>query len=171
MPILAVLPITLFFNPAFATAQKVYTIAVSGHTADAEGSEVAGVIDQLQHNALLALLGAILLMGIVYVCHVSKACADLNRSKTNVRHSFPVLLILAATLSTFCSSCSVEQQVMAEQYRAAMEVEYRGCPAHHYSGNDSNVAFDNHSSSNGHSNAFGPSFCKYCGQRIPFRRY
>ncbi len=132
------------------------------HTANMGDSDVTGVIDLLERNALMALFGFVVLMAIIFICHISKACAGLNRAQKNARN----LIILVVGLSSFCGSCSVEQQAMAAQYRAAEAAENRHCHSPYQHGNYANISFNN-----GYSKERGPIYCKYCGQRIPDRNY
>ena len=132
------------------------------HAAGIGDSDVAGVIDLLERNALMALFGFVVLMAIIFICHISKACAGLNRAQKNARN----LIILVVGLSSFCGSCSVEQRAMAAQYRAAEAAEYRHCPSPYQHGNYANISFNN-----GYSNGHGPTYCRYCGQKIAHRNY
>ena len=162
LPVLAALLITLFC-PVMGKAQG--SFAPGGHTGQGD-SDIASIAGQLGYNALLVLLGAVVLMGIVFICHVSKACVDLNRPRGNTSRSLLSLLILATGLSAFCSSCSVEQQVMATQYLDAVAAENRACPMNQYHGNQADPAFNNLYPYNGYSTSYSPSFCKYCGKRV-----
>lgn len=126
-------------------------------------SDVTGVVDLLEQNALLALIGAVGLMAMVWICSVMNACKDLNKPQKNTPKPFTSLLILVAGLSVFCGSCSVEQRAMATEYRAAQALETRNCAMSHY---DANAPFNNGFSSNGFSNMRSPVYCKYCGKRI-----
>lgn len=130
------------------------------HAAGMGDSDVTGVIDLLEHNALMALFGFVVLMAILFICHISKACAGLNRTQKNARN----FIILVAGLSSFCGSCSVEQRAMAAQYRAAEAAEYRNCPSPYQHGNYANIPFNNRNPSSMH----GSSFCRYCGKRIDY---
>ena len=132
LPVPAALLTTLFFYPVVGKAQDVYTSAGAGQAPDMGGSDMASIVGQLEYNALLALLGAVVLMGIIWICHVSKACADLNRPQEDTHRPFMTLLILVAALSV-CGSCTAEQRAMATQYRAMEAAENRTCPLqHHY---------------------------------------
>lgn len=162
LPVLATLLTILIFNPAVGKAQGLYTTAGTGRAADTGGSDMANIVGQLEYNALLALLGALVLMGMVFICHVWKACADLNRPEKNARN----LLILVAGLSVFCSSCTVEQRMRAAEYRAAEAAENRACPSPHRHVNYENTPLNNRYPYNGYSNWQSPVFCKYCGQRV-----
>ena len=160
LPVPAALLITLFLNPLAGKAQAAFTSAGAGQAHGVGGSDMADIVGQLEYNALLALLGAVVLMGIVYLCHVSKACADLSQPQKSIRN----LLVLVIGLSSFCSSCSAEQRARAAQYHA--EAEYHTCPMNHHKSSDRGPVFNNRYPSNGYSNWYGPTFCKYCGQRI-----
>jgi hypothetical protein len=133
------------------------------HTAQAEALDIHNTIQLLEQNALLALIGAVGLMAMVWFCAVMNACKDLNKPQKNTPKTFASLLILVAGLSVFCGSCSVEQRAMATEYRAAQAAETRNCAMSHH---DANAPFSNGYPSNGFSNMRNPVFCKYCGKRI-----
>lgn len=135
----------------------------SMHTARAEALDIHNTVQLLEQNALLALIGAIGLMAMVWLCSVMNACKDLNKPQKNTPKPFTSLLILVAGLSVFCGSCSVEQRAMATEYRAAQAAETRNCAMSHH---DANAPFNNGFSSNGFSNMRSPVYCKYCGKRI-----
>lgn len=166
-PVLAAFLIALFFSPVTGNAQAGY--APGGHTGKG-GSDIANLAGQLGYNALLILLAAVALMGIVFIGQVSKACADLNRPRRNTRSSFFGLLILAAGLSVFCSSCSAEQRALAAQYRDAA-AENHTCPMNQHYTNQADPGFNNRYPSNAYSNWYGPTYCKYCGKRILNKRF
>jgi len=166
VPAVATLLCALFFNPAPGKAQNTYTAAFDGKSHGTGNSDMSHIVGQLEQSALLALCGFVVLMIIIYICHVSKACVDLNRPRGNTSRSLLSLLILAAGLSAFCSSCSVEQQVMATQYLDAVAAENRACPMNQYHGNQADPAFNNLYPYNGYSTSYSPSFCKYCGKRV-----
>lgn len=162
LPTLAALLLPLLSNPARGKAQGVYTVEAAGKNHDLGSSEMANIVSQLEYNALLALLGAVVLMGVLYICHVWKACTDLRQAQKNTRN----LIIVVAGLSVFCGSCSIEQQAMAAQYRASAGVSHRNYASPCQHENYANILFNNRYPSNGYSNWQGPAFCKYCGQRI-----
>ena len=164
LPVLAALLITLFFSPVAGKAQGVYTTA--GQAPDMVGSDIANMVGQLEYNALLALLAAVVLMGVILICHVSKACADLNRPQENPRRRFTTLLILVAALSVFCGSCTAEQRAMATQYRDVAAAENGTCAMPYHSEKHSNIPYTDGYPSYGYFNLDSPTFCKYCGQRI-----
>lgn len=149
--------IMLLFSPAMGNTQALYPNAGQSH---GTGADMTNIVSQLEYNALLALLGAVVLMGIIYICHVSKVCADLNQPQKNIRS----LLILVAGLGAFCSSCSAEQQALAAQYQP--REEYRSCPLNHQDTGQTDSAFNNRYPSIGYSNWYGPAYCKYCGRRV-----
>ena len=150
----------IMFGVSMASLSAQPTAAL--HNAGVGDSDVTGVIDLLEHNALMALFGFVVLMAIIFICHISKACAGLNRAQKNARN----LIILVAGLSSFCGSCSVEQQARAAQYRAAEAAENRHCHSPYQHGNYANIPFNN-----GYSKGRGSIYCKYCGQKIPDRNY
>lgn len=160
-PVLIVLLTSLFFSPVAGKAQGVYTTA-----GQAREMGITNIVGQLEYNALIALLGAVVLMGIIFIGHVSKACADLDRPRVNDRRPLFSLLILVAELSAICSSCSVEQQAMAERYRDAAAAKNDPCPFSNRHEYYANIPYNNGFPSNRYSNAHSPSICKYCGQRV-----
>lgn len=133
--------------------------------------DINNTISLLEQNALLVLIGAIVLMGMTWVCYVFKACTQVNKHRASAHRSFLTLLVLVAGLSAFCSSCSVEQQAMAARYQAAHATENRTCPSPHHYENYTNTPVNNRSPYQGYSNLMGPTFCKYCGQRISNGRH
>ncbi|MBK7936856.1 MAG: hypothetical protein IPJ82_07075 [Lewinellaceae bacterium] len=156
---LTVLLFALFINPVTGIAQGTYATTSAGRPHDQGGADIAGLVGQLEYNALFGLLGIVVLMGIIYIGHISKACADLNRPQKNVRN----LLILVIGLSSFCSSCSVEQQAMAAQYRTA---ENRSCQINHHYSSQTGPVFNTRYSTNGYSKWYGPSVCKNFRQKL-----
>lgn len=162
LPVSAALLLALFINPALGPAQHLYTLGGAGNNHGLGSSEMTNIVDQLEHNALLALLGVVVLLVILYICLVLKACTGLNLIQKNTHN----LLLLVLGLSSFCSSCSVEQQAMAAQYRASEAAKHRNYESTCQHGNYSNIPFINRYPSIGYSNWPSPSFCRYCGQRV-----
>ena len=94
-------------------------------------------------------------------------CAQLNKPQRKHNRSFSLLPIFLFGLCALASSCSVEQQARAEQYRIAMAAENRTCPMNEHDVEQSNSANTNrYNRSNGYYNWHGPDFCRRCGQRI-----
>jgi hypothetical protein len=165
LPVLAALMTTLFFNPAAAKAQ--FTNFGAGQTPGMGDPDMAGIVGELEQSALMALIGAVVFIGLVWICYVSKECARLSKPQENARRPFMTLLILVAALSVFCGSCTVEQRAMAAQYRATADAERGTCPSLFHTGNDEDSPFNNSHPYDGYSGSgYGPSFCKHCGQRI-----
>lgn len=159
-PTPAALLAALFFSPLAGYSQIVH--AGSGQPYQANNADVTGLVGQLQHNALLSLLGAVALMAFVYIWHVSKACADLRSLPRNKNNSFIMIVVLALGTSAFCSSCSVEQEMMAARYREMTESTV--CPMGRHHEDPANAAFNNRYPYNGYSRGNNPTHCKYCGQ-------
>lgn len=137
------------------------------HTSQMMELDVFNVVRLLEQNALLALLSAVGLMGVLWVCYVFNACARLNKPRKNtVGRPVMSLLVLIAGLSVFCGSCSVEQRAMAARYRTAEAAEIRPCPMNQHQNDQVNTAFNSQYAYTSYSNWHGPAFCKYCGQRI-----
>ena len=141
------------------------------HASQAGLLDISETISLLEQNALLALIGAIVLMGMAWVCYVFSACTQMNKPRAKAPGAFPTLLILVVGLSIFCGSCSVEQQAMAARYQATQATENRTCSSPHHYENYVNTPVNNRSPYQGYSNFMGPTFCKYCGQRISDSRH
>ncbi len=162
LPFVASLLIGLFFTPAVGMAQRAFAIYETGDSGRSDMSDVTG---QLQQHAVLVLLGAVALMVLVFICGVWKACATCDKPQANSR--FFSLLIVAAGLSTFCSSCSVEQQMMMEQYPVVDATAANpGCPYSNHHEFAANQAFTNRYPSFGSPISNTPSVCRHCGQKI-----
>ena len=162
VPAVATLLCALFFNPAPGKAQNTYTAVFDGKSHGTGNSDMSHIVGQLEQSALLALCGFVVLMIIIYICHVSKACANMNKVQKNTRN----LILLVAGLGSFCSSCSVEQRAMAEQYRTVASAENRTCPMNHHYIHQDNPAYNSRFSTNNYANWNSPVFCKHCGQRV-----
>lgn len=136
------------------------------HTAQTAELDLSNTVRLLEQNALFALMGAVTLLGMVWVGGIFKSCAQLNRPHQHRGKQIMSLLVLVAGLSVFGSSCSVEQWAMAEQIQeaqAAQAAEQRACPMHRHS--DNRPQSDVYTYNN-HTGWHGVSFCKYCGKRI-----
>ncbi len=140
-------------------------------TAGAEQSVLAGTVDSLTRFALFTLTGAIVLAGLVFISYVMRSCADLKKSQSNARNTILHLLIWAAGLGTFGSSCSPAQQARAAAYQAAQESDNSRCPMNRHYDPQVNERLNNRYPCNGHSNWHGPVYCRYCGKRIYNSRY
>ena len=152
----------VFIGSSVLSAQT--SVALHPEPMGAQG--VFNTIHLLEQNALWVLIGAVVLMGVGWICSVLKACTQLNKSPKNSGRPSVILLFLITGLSVFCGSCSTAQRAMAARYRAASTAENRNCPYPHHCINYVNTPFNNRYPSNSYSNLQGPSFCKYCGQRI-----
>jgi len=158
----------LFFSALLSLAAATLSAQAPAtlHASQAGLLDISNTISLLEQNALLALIGAIVLMGMAWVCYVFNACAQMNKSRAKAPGSFQALLILVVGLSDFGSSCSVEQQAMAARYQATQAAENRTCPSPHHYENYLSTPLNNRSPYQGYANFQGPAFCKYCGQRI-----
>lgn len=137
------------------------------HVANMDSSGVTGLVDLVVQNAILVLLGAVVLMVMVWVCCVWKACATCDKPRTYTNRSFLNLLVLVAGITTFCSSCSVEQQMLMAQYPVVdAPVAKPGCPYSNHHEFTANQAFNNRYPSYGSPNANMPSVCRHCGQKV-----
>ncbi len=152
------------------------TSILSAQTTAALHSEQLGdmntmnTLRQLEQNALWALIGAVVLMGLLWICSIAKACAELNQPHKSPGRSMMMLLVLIIGLSAFCGSCSAGRWERAEQYRMVMKSEFRNSPCPHEFVHPNNVPLNNRYPSNGYSNWVGPSVCRFCGQ-VDFSRY
>lgn len=167
------MPGKFFFSTLLSFAAASLFAQATGHVQSVQAghADIVNLTGNLTQNALFTLLGAIALMGMVWIGYVIKACTHLNRPQVKARKSVINLLLLVAVLSAVCSSCSIEQQAMAARYRASAAAENSTCPMNqHYSTQDNTTA-GNRFPSTGYSNWYGPSFCKHCGQRITNRRF
>lgn len=156
---------------SFATASLFAQAPGHLQSVQAGHADIANLTGSLTQNALFTLLGVIALAGMVWIGCIIKACACLNQPQVKARKSVINLLLLVAVLSAVCSSCSVEQQAMAARYRASEAAENRSCPMNQHYSNQANTTTSNRYPYAGYSNAYGPSFCKYCGQRITNKRF
>ncbi len=139
------------------------------HTAQADALDLHNTVRLLEQNALLALIGAVGLMAMVWLCSVINACKDLNKPQKNTPKPFTSLLILVAGLSVFCGSCSVAQQARVADIQAARAAEggHCVCPAPFYNRNYyGNSGLNNRYPNYNYSNDTGRPFCRQCGQRI-----
>jgi len=154
----------------FSTAALSAQTPTPLHVADADGSGVAGLVDLLVQNALMALLGMVVLMVIAWVFCTWKACAGLNKKPKNARVSSLFLgLGVAAGLSIFGSSCTAAQAAQAADIQAARAAEGGYCVCHAPFGNHNyygNSGLNNRYPNYHHSNNPGRPFCKQCGRWI-----
>ena len=114
---------------------------------------------------MLALIAAVVLIAVGWICYVYKACAGLNKAQGNSRKPFLSFLVIAVGLSTLCSSCSAEQQALAARNQAMEET--RSCPMNQHQSNQAYNAYKNRYPTNSYSNWQGPAFCRYCGKKLP----
>jgi len=136
------------------------------HSTPLDTPNTFNAVRLLEQNALLALIGAVSFMGLVWLCSVLDACAGLEKSKKSTRRTSMKILPLIVGLSVFFGSCSAEKRAMATQYRIAAAAEQRTCPLRHHYGSEVNTFSSNSYSSTSYSNSYGPVFCKYCGYMI-----
>jgi len=125
--------------------------------------DLSNTVNLLEQNTLLALTAGVLLLGIIFVCYVSREYAQSNRKHQAKRNHFLSLLLLVLGTGMFCSSCGVAQEVQATSSDLVQEHIQRGCPHHH--ANQEPLAFVNIYRSVGYP-AQRTSTCKFCGQRL-----
>ena len=147
--------------------------ATTLRSAGLDDSTLGNLVSQLQQNALLALLGMVILMGLAWLFCIWNACAGLNSKPKNApAPSLPLLLLVAAGLSVFGSSCSAAQQAQAADIQAARAAEGSHCVCHAPFDNRNyyrNSGLNNRYPSQDYSNDTGRPFCRQCGQRIYYR--
>jgi len=140
--------------------------AAALHTEQLGNLNTLNTLRQLEQNALWALIGAVVLMALLWICSVAKACAELNQPQKSPSRSSMMLLVLITGLSVFCGSCSTGHW----EQRMAMKSELRNGPCPNEYTHPQNLTSSNAQTSNGHSYWVGPSVCRYCGL-VDFSRY
>lgn len=138
-------------------------------------SSLGNLVGQLTQNALVVLVGIVLLMGIAWLFGIWNACAELNKKTKNAhKPSLSIILCLAAGLSVFGSSCTLAQQARAADIQAARTSEGGHCACH--------ASSDNRPYATGYAEGYNQypyrsnigmnrPFCKQCGQRIYQHKY
>ena len=156
-----------FVGIATLPAQNLVTAL---HHAGAKDSTLDNLVDQLTQNAVTALLGMVVLMGIAWIFCIWNACAGLNRKQKNPpAPSLPLLLLVAAGLGIFGSSCTAAHRAQAADIQAARAAEGGHCVCHapfdnrNYYGN---AGLNNRYPSQNYSHDTGRPFCRQCGQRV-----
>jgi len=150
----------LLFSTSTGKAQTAFTGIHQGHE-----QEVANLTGQLGHNALLLLMGAIVLLGLVFISYISKAFLDLKPPQKNTGRSFLLILVVGFGLCFSLGSCTMTQQARVEDFHAAPLAENRTCPMNQHIDDQSYMAY-RRNPVNSYSNWYGPVFCKRCGQRL-----
>ena len=130
---------------------------------------VTDLASQLGHNALLLLIGALALLGIVFAGYISKACLDLSQRQKFTDKSFLLIGGLGLGCCVLLGSCTAAAQARFEDYRAAPAAEQRTCPMDHHIDDPSNRTYQRYPF-NSYSDWHGPVYCKRCGQRINANR-
>jgi hypothetical protein len=135
-----------------------------------EQSNVTNLIGSLTQNALLVLLGAIVLVGIIWVCFIFKACTQLDKPKVNNRKYIFNAIMFLIGLSIFGT---VAQQTRAADYRAAQAAEKIDCRRPHQHESHTANSFNNgaYNGTKSYQNWHAPTFCKHCGKRIFISSY
>lgn len=131
-------------------------------------TNLGNLVGQLSQNALVVLVGMVLLMGIIWLFCICKACATLNKRTKNAHTlSLSIVLCVATNLSMLGSSCTATQRARVTDIQAALTADgnYCACPAspdnrqqYGYAGMYNQ--YPRHASYN------GKPFCRRCGQRI-----
>lgn len=158
----------LFFNPLAGNTQGIYAASSTVRDLNTKSPELINIISQLENNALFILLGMVVLMGILWICMIGKACIELRQKPKSIRVSTLPLLLFVAGLSTLVSSCSITQRAMADEMRATQAAENPACvcPMRHipnYHGLGQSKSYYPYDS---YSNWHTSSICKHCGKRI-----
>lgn len=139
-------------SPAsFANTQQV--MADASHT-----------ISLLEQNALVVMVGVLVLLGIAWLGYVFSACAELNEKKQPTHRNALGMLLLMVGLSAFCSSCGAEQQIRAIEITETQKGEHSSVRHNHsqYFNTSLNGAYFN----NGYANWRDTPHCRQCGQRV-----
>ena len=160
--------IGLFFNPSAGNTQGIYQASSTVRDLNTKSPELTNIISQLENNALFILLGMVVLMGIIWICMIGKACAELRQKPKSIHVSTLPLLLFVAGLSTLSSSCSVTQRAMADEMHAAQAAENPACvcPMRHIPINNHGLGQSkNYYPYDSYSNWHTSPTCKYCGKR------
>ncbi len=135
--------------------------------AGVQETHVGSLVGQLEQNALTALLGMVVLMGVAWIFCIWNACAGLGKKHKNARLSSLFLcLSVAAGLSISGSSCTAVQQAQAIDILAVQAAEGAHCVCHaplsnnQYSGYVGMYNQPNRKSGN------GKMFCRQCGRQV-----
>lgn len=155
----------LLFSMRTGKAQAAFTGIHQSHEQEVANLAMTNLAGQLGHNALLLLMGAIALFGLVFICHISKACLDLKPRQKSTGKPFLLILVVGLGMCFLLGSCTLAQQARIEDSRAAQAAENRICPMNQHIEDPSSTAYRRYplnSSPNWH----GPVFCRRCGQRI-----
>jgi hypothetical protein len=148
---------------SFSSAASLFAQApAAAHTGQVTEMDAVRMLEQ---NALLALIGAVILTVLLWIACVARECTQLNKPRANGSKSFLAVLMLAAGLSAFGSSCTAAQRARAAEYHAAQAAENRTCPMNQHHRNEMAPGLDNRYPYYGSSHWAGPTYCKYCGQR------
>lgn len=157
----------IFTATAAASAQAPFT--AKPNIAGIADSSLDNLFQILSANALMAFLCLMLLAGIVMVYCAFNAYNDLDKNpKKSHSASMLILLVIAAGLSTFGSSCTTAQMARAAQIRTAQAQEgrYCTCPTPHSPGHYASAGLNNQHTYHEYSNNYGHAFCRQCGLRI-----
>jgi cytochrome bd-type quinol oxidase subunit 2 len=160
--------IGLFFNPLTGITQGIYQASSTVRDLDTKSPELTNIINQLENNALIILLGMVVLMGIIWICMIGKACTELRQKPKSIRVSVLPLLLFVAGLSVLGSSCSATQRAMADEMREEQSAKNPACvcPTRHIPNYHGFGQGKNYYPYDSYSNWHTSSICKHCGKRI-----
>ncbi|MBL7781985.1 MAG: hypothetical protein JNM22_12260 [Saprospiraceae bacterium] len=168
------LPLALVFSPLAGIAQTHFSAADSNLDIHEGKSELSNLLGQLEYSALLFLLGAAALAGIVWISYVLRTCADLNKNTRNTRGHFLFLLAMLAGMGIAGSGCSSTQLARAAEMRAAQAAESSNCICQSAAPNNLYYGMSgmyNLTSYYTNSNAFSRPVCKRCGRPVTNRSH
>lgn len=125
-------------------------------------AEVDGAVNRLQQYALLALIVAVVLMGIVWIAYLYKSCKQLTAPKRSAQVNLFLFLFGLIVLGSSCTGVQLARAVEIETAQTSENPCYNSPHRHRY-----DAAYINYSTaSTPYSNWRTPVFCKFCGKRI-----
>lgn len=140
------------------------------HHAGKDDSNLNGLVGQLGQNALLVLLGVVALMGLAWLFCIWNSCVGLNKKqKSTGIPSLQLLLLLAAGITVFSSSCTTLQWSRAADMYPAQPTEGGYCLCHTGYNNRFNYGYAGtykQYTYNLTSADSGRPFCQQCGRRM-----
>jgi len=140
------------------------------HSANTQKAELLHTVQLLEQNALLLLIGAVILVGLAWIAYLCHACVRLNKSKHSAHTHPSIKLLFVFGLSVLCCQCSPAYLTRAAEIQAAQAMEGRACLLSNH-GSSMENAMMNYLDPTVHHYAWGYAFtCKYCGQRVTVRR-
>jgi hypothetical protein len=134
--------------------------------AGAEDSNLNNLVSQLGQNALQVLLCVVGLMGLAWFFSIWNACVGMNKKqKTTHVSSLLLLIVFAAGMSVFGSSCTMAQQARAADIHTARAAGGSCQASCHSRPHEGNSGTYNQYQYSHPSTGSGMLFCKLCGRR------